>query len=448
MQKKKSVFLILIFVVICLLVSGCNFGKLTDSGEKIYTVKFISDKGLIWKEEVISGQFPTEKVPEMTGYKFYGWRDEKYVPTEPGKVAVTSNVTYYADFYPDLSSHEPYLFLYDNCFLHPDGVLTNDDLSAAIHALATADAKSHLPKLPSGAEEVTAEKLTELLLKLFPQERVESAAKTLNAEKITRADLAVVMNALLERSEAPVALPEDTLYPYDLPTTHKNFADLAEAMLPHTHADTGDSWVEAAAKHKHPEGFFNVDGWLYHINSEGTLTVNSTVGTLAFGSDGRFTSTDAELDQIVADILADIMEKNPDAPRIDLLRRAFEYSRDSFSYLRRNAYDFGAKGWEIEDAKKMFTTKRGNCYSYAATFWALARGLGYDAVAISGTMTKTYQPHSWVEIAFDGEYFVFDPEMEMVYRTERDIFDRDMFMVDYVKGQYWTYVRPQLEDPT
>jgi hypothetical protein len=32
--------------------------------------------------------------------------------------------------------------------------------------------------------------------------------------------------------------------------------------------------------------------------------------------------------------------------------------------------------------------------------------------------------------------------MEMVYRFERDIFDKDMFMVDYERGKYWNYKRP------
>lgn len=448
MRNRNSVFLILIFAVICLLVSGCNSGKVTEDGNKIHTVKFITEGGLLWKEEVVSGQFPTEKIPEVAGYKFYGWRDEKHALVEPSQIAVTDNITYYAEIYPDLSSHATYLFLDDNRFLHPDAVLTNDELAAAINALATEDAKTHLPKLSSGAEEVTIEKLTGLLFKLFPQERVRAAMNTLHANAVTRAEFAVVMDALLERSVAPVILPEETLLPYDLSVKHENIAELADAALAHSHANVGFSWVAAVEKYKYPEGFFNIDGWLYHINSEGTLTVNSKIKNLEFGADGRYTSSDTELDQIVADILADIIEKNPNAERIDLLRRAFEYSRDSFSYLRRNAYEFGATGWEIEDAKKMFTTKRGNCYSYAATFWALARGLGYNAIGISGTMTGTYQPHSWVEIAFDGEYFVFDPEMEMVYRTERDIFDRDMFMVSYEKGKYWTYVRPQLEDPT
>lgn len=441
MRKRKSVFLVFIFVAVCLLVCGCNLRK-QASDDKIYTVKFMANKELLWKEEVVSGQYPTDKIPEIAGYTFYGWRDNKDVYIEPETVAVLSNTIYYADIYPDLSSHTPYLFADSNRFLHPDDPLINDDLTTAINALATPDAKPHLPKLPQGADAVKPAQLTQLLSELFPKERVEAVAEILKSETVTRAEFASVMNTLLDRSVVSADLPDGTLLPYDLAVSHKSFTNLAEATLTHTHTDGSEAWSSAVAKHKNPEGFFNIDGWLYHVDSQGKLTTNSQIGTLTFGADGRFTSTDAELDQIVADILADIITNNPDAERIDLLRRAFEYSRDSFSYLRRSAYAFGQKGWEIEDAKKMFTTKRGNCYSYAATFWALARGLGYDAICISGTMTKTYQPHSWVEIEFDGEYFVFDSEMEMVYRFERDIFDMDMFMVSYEKGKYWTYVRP------
>ena len=124
------------------------------------------------------------------------------------------------------------------------------------------------------------------------------------------------------------------------------------------------------------------------------------------------------------------------------MRRAFWYCRDSFTYLRRYGYNFGETGWEIDDAKMMFLEKRGNCYNFAASFWALARGLGYDATAISGTMTATDQPHGWVEIPFDGEDYIFDVEMEYVYVHERDVYDKDMFMVTLEDGEWWNYKRP------
>ena len=259
---------------------------------------------------------------------------------------------------------------------------------------------------------------------------------------MTRAEFATVMNVLLNRTEERAAVAAGVQISRDLPMNHGAYAALLEATLPHTHEDSTIPWTQVAVAHKTPAGFFNVDGWLYYVGEQGAFVRNTEVGELAFDADGRYTSGDAELDAMVANILAGILAENPDAERIDLLRRAFEYSRDSFSYLRRSSYYFGQTGWEIEDAKKMISTGRGNCYSYAAVFWALARGLGYEAIAISGTMTASDQPHSWVEIFFDGTPYIFDPEMEMVYRTERDIFDKDMFMVTYERGKYWTYKRP------
>ena len=86
----------------------------------------------------------------------------------------------------------------------------------------------------------------------------------------------------------------------------------------------------------------------------------------------------------MAEVLAPICEENE--TREEMRRAAFNYVRDSFEYLRRNYYAVGETGWEVEEATTMFSTGRGNCYNYAAAFWALARGLGYDATAVSGTM--------------------------------------------------------------
>ena len=98
----------------------------------------------------------------------------------------------------------------------------------------------------------------------------------------------------------------------------------------------------------------------------------------------------------------------------------------------------GATGWEIEEAKTMFKDTRGNCYYFAGAFWALARGLGYDARAISGTCTGTDQPHAWVIIAFDGEDYFFDPQWENNYHT-RNIYDKDMFMLSLDRVWWWGY---------
>lgn len=108
--------------------------------------------------------------------------------------------------------------------------------------------------------------------------------------------------------------------------------------------------------------------------------------------------------------------------------------RDSFTYLRRNYYESGETGWETAEALTMLSTGRGNCYNYAAAFWALARGLGYDAEAVSGTISRRGQPHGWVMI--DGLYY--DLETEMAYRRD-GVYDRHMFAMDEVRASQWSY---------
>lgn len=407
-----------------------------------YTVTFRVEGKVYMETSAEAGDCVTVAEPAIAGMKFYGWLDEKEQPVDPGSVEVRKSVTYYASFYPDMTSHEPYLFADKNHFLHPEALLTNEELAVAINMLAAPGAEGYLPKLPDGSEAVNVGDLKTLLEALFPKAMVEQAMISLEGDTITRSTFAYVMEQLLDRAGDAVEIADNSVLPYDVAPGSENAEILLEASFHHTHSDSGANWTQIAEEMKHAAGFFNIDGWLYCIDENGALVRDAQVGVLTFGSDARYTCGDSELDTMVAEILAQIILDNPGAERIDLLRRAFEYSRDSFTYLRRQAYYFGQTGWEIEDAKKMLATKRGNCYSYAAVFWALGRGLGYETIGISGTMTGTFQPHSWVEIFFDGVPYIFDPEMEMVYRFERDIFDKDMFMVDYVSGEYWTYRRP------
>lgn len=414
----------------------------TETTVAVHTVTFKVGKETVGQQKIEDGKTPEVQAPQIAGAKFYGWLDEKGQPADPGAAPVYKDAVYHASLYADLTAHEPYLFADQNRFLRPEQALTAEELAVAVNMLAAAGSESFLPELPEGEDPVTVGQLRELLEQLFPGELLTEPLAQLTAETVTRGEFAAVMNRLLERNETTAAVAENALLPYDVAPGGENSAALMEACLHHTHPEAGQSWAEAAAAMKNPAGFMNVDGWLYCVGEDGALVRDAQVGVLSFGADGRYTCGDPELDIMVAEILAQIILDNPGAERIDLLRRAFEYSRDNFTYLRRAPYYFGQTGWEIEDAKKMLTTKRGNCYSYASVFWALGRGLGYETIGISGTMTGTDQPHSWVEIFFDGVPYVFDPEMEMVYRFERDIFDKDMFMVDYEAGKYWNYKRP------
>ena len=444
---KRAVCGILLSLCI-LLLWGCSQTKPeqatapTVPTEPQYTVKFMVDGEVHSQLVVKAGGFTAAADPSVEGLRFYGWQDESGTPVKPETVKIHSDTVFYARLYADLSSHVPYLFADANNFLRPEDALTADELAVAVTVLAVDGAEDYLPELPEGAEAVIREQVINLLQQLFPSESVEQVMAEHAGETVSRGAFAEILNALLQRNETAAVVEETVVIPLDLSMSHASYPALLEASLHHTHGDGAIAWQQVAVAHKTPAGFRNIEGWLYYVAEDGAIVRDTKVGELTFDAAGRYTSGDAELDGIVAQLLAQILTDNPDAERIDLLRRAFEYSRDNFSYLRRSSYYFGQTGWEIEDAKKMFTTGRGNCYSYAAVFWALARGLGYEAIAISGTMTGTDQPHSWVEIFFEGTPYIFDPEMEMVYRTERDIFDKDMFMVTYAKGTYWNYKRP------
>lgn len=436
-------------ICLCMLiVCGCSqtepeqTAASTMPTEPQYTVKFMVDGEVHSQLTVKEGGYAAVADPSVEGLCFYGWLDESGATVEPETVKIRDDTVFYARLFADLSNHVPYLFADANNFLRPDDALTADELAVAVTVLAVDGAEDYLPELPEGTEAVERRQLQALLQQLFPEESVARAMEACEGETLSRGAFAEILNTLLQRNETAAVVEKTVMIPLDLSMSHTAYSALLEASLHHTHEEGAISWQQIAVAHKMPVGFRNIDGWLYYVAEDGAIVRDTKVGELTFDAAGRYTCGDVELDTIVAEILAQILADNPNAERIDLLRRAFEYSRDSFSYLRRSSYYFGQTGWEIEDAKKMFTTGRGNCYSYAAVFWALARGLGYEAIAISGTMTGTDQPHSWVEIFFDGTPYIFDPEMEMVYRTERDIFDKDMFMVTYARGTYWNYKRP------
>lgn len=448
MRYKSGVSALLILMICLCLLCGCEqiWPKQTTAPTETtlaeYSIKFMVNGEVYFQTEVKAGGYPAVVTPVVTGAKFYGWLDENGNMAEPMTTAVYADAVYYAEMYADLSSHEPYLFADKNRFLRPEDLLTADEMTAAITVLAVNGAESYLPELPKGAKVISVQQVTDVLKQLFPPITVEQLMTMVDGDTMTRADFTVIMNVLLGRSDKTAVVADVGALPYDLSASREDISALMEACYPHTHGEGADTWSNIAAGLRNPSGFLNADGWLYYVDENGDLARDTQVGELTFGADGRYTCGDAGLDTLVAEILAQIAADNPDAERIDLLRRAFEYSRDSFSYLPQSTYYFGQTGWEIGEAKNMLETKQGNCYSYAAVFWALGRGLGYETIAISGTMTETDQPHSWVEIYFDGVPYIFDPEVEMVYRVEQDIFDMDMFMVDYETRKYWNYKRP------
>ncbi len=78
-------------------------------------------------------------------------------------------------------------------------------------------------------------------------------------------------------------------------------------------------------------------------------------------------------------------------------------------------------------AIQAYEQRQGNCYCFAAAFYFLAKGLGYDAEFIEGRVklrSGGYNRHGWVIIHLDGASYICDPE------STRDI------------GRYNFYMQP------
>ena len=134
-------------------------------------------------------------------------------------------------------------------------------------------------------------------------------------------------------------------------------------------------------------GFLWFDGYLYRLDEEGYFVVGQTADGLTYDENGRYTSGNAQLDDLVAQTLLPMLEQGK--TRQDLLRAVYLHVKNDFQYLVRNYYDNGENGWEISEALTMFETGKGNCYNYASAFAYIALWLGYEAKVCTGTVTSS-----------------------------------------------------------
>ena len=260
-------------------------------------------------------------------------------------------------------------------------------------------------------------------------------------ENVTRAEAAVLLNRALGREADRDYI--DTVHPafyVDVSPSHWFYYDVMEASVAHEHGDDPERWTGHTPRESVPaDGFHLVDGWLYCYDSQrGDILRSESRGNFPFDAAGRFTSGSAELDAKLHAIV--VSKTSSTMSQEEMLRALYLYPRDSFPSLRRPAYAFGAADFMQEDALRILNTGYGNCYCYASLLWYLTRWIGYDSVIYSGTVGSNRAPHSWVEIAFDGRYYIFDSELEMAYRRKKR-FDIDLYKF-YDYDNRWQYRRP------
>ena len=438
-----------------------------------HVVRWYDGDTLLREETLPEGALPAAYVPEDTA-PCLGWTDGSGATVVPESTAVTADADYYAAYGPTLRRDVTYMTAESGIF-RPDDPLTRREAAVLLYALLPEPpalpeelpAEAQLPApdaaldntgmngptknweaanhptaetdprretlrplsaliaggiLPAGTEEdplcseqgVESETLLSALRPYFREGALEGAALS---PVPTRLEIARLLNTLLEREAAAE-------YAFADLEAGSEAAAAASAACGETAVGSGMTLLSC--------------GKLYYIENDAVLR-DGDLGTLHFGADGAYTSGSEKLDELCRDAI--IRRVNLHDSHERQLRSVYTYVRDRFAYLRRNYYDTGAHGWEIEEAETMLSSRYGNCYSYAAAFWALARAVGYDVRCISGTQGEHYAPHGWVWMDMeDGVRCFYDVEAE--FAALRDGYNLNpMFRMTLgVQTNQWLYV--------
>ena len=417
----------------------------------MHTVSCFSGEKLLRTEQVSESDTPAE-LPAFDGAcAILYWETADGVRVDAEETPVAEDVAYYAVTGPALKRDEPFFAPGEEGLFHPYDSFTRSDAARAVYTLmgdkptgetflkdVTSRAKCYqaatalvtagymelnendffYPDVP-----ITPADFSRILERLFSAYRVKTVLASFG-ETYTRAEAAEIFFRLLESG----GTGEGTYYP-DISPEFEYCAAVGAVGLP---------GLDPAQR---PEkGFQNLNGYLYCVGDNGYFLTDTMVGTLYFDKTGQYTSGDEALDRCVAELIE--AQTDSSMTREQMLEAVYVYVRDHYLYLKRNLYELGETGWEIEEALKMFQSGKGNCYNFTAAFWSLARGVGFDAICYSGLVGEAQDPHSWVEITFDGTPYIFDVETEMSNRLVYD-YEHVMYKLTYEQGEFWSYTRPE-----
>ena len=168
-------------------------------------------------------------------------------------------------------------------------------------------------------------------------------------------------------------------------------------------------------------GWQKINGFSYYFYpSNYQMARDTTIDGKKIGSDGRvwniaYTYASNKLDEIGWNLQA-----------------AFNWSA-SMKYVTSSVDS--SRGSEAF-AREGFQSGSGNCYTMAATFYCMAKVLGYDAHQVTGYVPLRgggRGPHSWVEINMNGTTYVFDPDF--THETHRN-----GYQISYGTSGTWRYM--------
>ena len=241
---------------------------------------------------------------------------------------------------------------------------------------------------------------------------------------ITRAETTVVMNKVLGRQgdEYIILNGAEICMFLDVSFDFWAFLNIMEASISHEYThDNGETWTSWTSETTGlPQGPVLVDGELYYINEIGQPVRLQYVNGAFFGWTGKYTTFDEDLDATLKKIV--LNNTNADMSLYDMRYSLYKYLRGNYSYVKRPLIAKGAVGWENDKAVAFFSTKSGNCFSWAAGYGLLLRKVGCNVDFIVGAVGSNSNPHGWVEIYDDGTTRIDDPELAMSRKNYTNAF--------------------------
>ena len=249
---------------------------------------------------------------------------------------------------------------------------------------------------------------------------------------LTRAEAAAVTNRVLGRSadkNTASSAAGIRIFP-DLEKWHWAYYDIMEASIGHQHSGSGagEVWTSfTKEKTAMSAGTHVINGVLYCVKSDGTFAANEYVDGHWYDTSGRYITGNATLDELMRAATRACV--SPGMTKHEMLKSAFNYMINNYTYISRAKLATGATGWTEEYAVPMFQKHKGNCYSFAAAYYYLAKNIGYNPREVAGLVGYNRRPHGWIEIDINGQTYIYDTELTMAKR--RDGYSYYLFEMTY-----------------
>lgn len=160
-------------------------------------------------------------------------------------------------------------------------------------------------------------------------------------------------------------------------------------------------------------GWHVVGDQLYNMEKTGAVRKNIRCqGIELSGSGAAINSRKAEMKMVIVRAVDTAVKEK--MTKSQKLYACWKYlcSKKRFQYAPKYP-DLTEEGWQRDTAYDMLKTKKGNCYSFACAFAAMADELGYESYVVYGRIkgprdeaADGFTRHAWVKI--NGRYY--DPE--------------------------------------